>query len=90
MHRWMRFLKNPTQNSLAEGGGEAGELSPCSQSKHGCFTPRKKVFSLDVLIGILVDITKILKLYEIESSQNPLFFSIIKHAGFSKLPGLEY
>ena len=31
------------------------KVSPCSQSKHGCFTSRKKVLSLEVLIGIVAD-----------------------------------
>ena len=33
-------------------------LSPCFHSKHGCFGPRKRVLSLQVLIGIFVDIYK--------------------------------
>ena len=48
----------------------------CSQSKHGCFKPRKKVLSLEVLIGIIVDIYKN-ALIEIKYP----VFSFVKHAG---------
>ena len=52
-------------------------LNPCSQSKHGCFRPRKK--------GLIVN--QKLCIYhsegpEIESSLHHLFFSVMKHAGF--------
>ena len=62
-------------------------LSPCFHSKHGCFGPRKRVLSLQVLIGIFVDIYKKCFIFhsealEIESSQFRLFFSIIEHAGY--------
>ena len=63
--------------------------SPCPQSKHGCFRQRKNVLSPEVLIKIFFDIYQnalifILKClrFNLLYIQYPLFFFILKHAGF--------
>ena len=63
-------------------------VKTCSQWKHGCFRARKNVFSLEVLIGIFVDIYENVLISILKFRRwKPLvlyylFFSIIKHAGF--------
>ena len=71
-----------------------GQQSPCSQSKHGCFRPQRKVLSLDVLIETLAVLyKKCFNFYsestEIEIFQHHLLSSTIKHAGFLRTPSFR-